>query len=116
MQEINETIIEEKNLRIQLIPSRRKKTRKVNMIIEGDFSIRTADLVKTHIGALLPQFDVIALALKNITAIDLTAVQLVQVISSPGILPQHSITVESELSREDRALLVNAGLLEIISR
>jgi len=116
MQEITETIIEEKNLRIQLIPSRRKKTRKVTMIIEGDFSIRTTGLVKAHVEALLPQFEVISIALKNITAIDLTAIQLVQVLSSPDALPQHTVTVESELTREDRALLVNAGLLEIISR
>src|SRR6185436_2321590 len=97
-----EDVIQENNIKISLVPSKRKKTRKVNVIIEGQFNIGNAQLVKENCKKLLLHFDYVSVTLKNITDIDLAAIQLLQVLKSSPELSQKTITIDSELSKEDR--------------
>ena len=111
-----EDVIQENNIKISLVPSKRKKTRKVNVIIEGQFNIGNAQLVKENCKKLLLHFDYVSVTLKNIADIDLAAIQLLQVLKSSPELSQKTITIDSELSKEDRLLLGTSGLMEVLSK
>lgn len=115
-QEFTENIIQENNIKISLVPSRRKKTKKVNVIIEGEFNISNAELVKDNCKKLLQHFDFVSITLKNIVDIDLAAVQLLHVLKSAPSFSQKTITIDSELSKEDKSLLSNSGLMDVMSK
>ncbi len=114
--EFTERVIQENNIKVSLVPSKRKKTKKINVIIEGEFNISNAEIVKENCGKLLHHFDFVSITLKNIVDIDLAAVQLLHVLKSVPAFSQKTITIDSELSKEDRILLGGSGLLDVISR
>jgi len=103
--------IESRNLRLSLVPSKRKKVKKVNMIIEGEFNIGNADLVMENYEKLREHFDFISISLRNIDDIDLAAVQLLRMLKCFQEFSQKTITIDSELSQEKRNLLSVSGLL-----
>jgi hypothetical protein len=109
-----EEIIEENKLKLTLLPSKRKKTKKVNMIIEGEFTVGSASLVLSTYDRLKQHFDLIKISLRNIVNIDLAAIQLMHVIRSSNTSSEKSIFIDSELSKEDRALLGYAGLTDVL--
>jgi hypothetical protein len=115
-QEFTENIIQENNIKISLVPSKRKKTKKVNVIIEGEFNIGNAELVKDNCKKLLQHFDFVSITLKNIVDIDLAAVQLLHVLKSAPAFSQKTITIDSELSKEDKSLLGHSGLTDVMSK
>ena len=114
--EFTDKIIEENNIKISLVPSKRKKVKKINMNIEGDFTINNVQMVKENCQKLLQHFDLVNINLKNILDIDLAAIQLLQVLNTSSSFLQKTIIVESELSKDDRALIVSAGLMEVMTK
>jgi hypothetical protein len=115
-QSFTEKVIQEKNIRISLVPSKRKKVKKVNIIIEGEFTISTAAIVKEHCYKLMQHFEVVSITLRNVTDIDLAAIQLLRVLKVSPTFSQRTITIDSELSKKDKSLLNTAGLIELVSR
>ena len=103
--------IESRNLRLSLVPSKRKKVKKINMIIEGEFNVGNADLVLENYEKLREHFDFISISLRNIDDIDLAAVQLLRMLKCFQEFSQKTITIDSELSQEKRNLLSVSGLL-----
>ncbi len=114
--DFTERIVTENNVTLNLFPSRRKKVKKVNMVIEGEFNISSVQFVKDNCQKLLLHFDMVNISLKNVIDIDLAAIQLLQVLKSSAAFMQKNITIESELSKDDKALLLSAGLMEIMSK
>jgi hypothetical protein len=114
-EDFKEAVIQENNVKLSLVPSKRKKIKKINMIIEGEFNISNAQVVKDNCSKLLQHFDTVSITLKNITDIDLAAIQLLHVLkSSPGFA-QRTVTIDSELSKEDKNLINTAGLMGVIT-
>jgi hypothetical protein len=109
-------IIQEKNIRISLIPSKRKKTKNVNILIEGGFNVSTAGLVKEHCVKLTQYFDHMSVTLKNIEDIDLAAIQLLRALKVSPPFSEKTITIDSELSADDRSLINASGLMDFVSK
>ncbi len=114
--DFTEKIITENNLKISLFPSKRKKVRKINVVIEGGFNITNIQVIKDNCFKLLQYFDMLNITLKNITDIDLTGIQLLQVLNSSSEFMQKTISIESELSKDDKALIMSAGMMELVSK
>lgn len=112
--ELFEDVIEFSNIKLSLVPSKRKKVKKINIIIEGNFNVTNVSNVKDQCQRLLQYFDVINISLKNIEDIDLASIQLLHLLSSKSELMQKTITIESDLSKDNRALLIGAGLLDVL--
>jgi hypothetical protein len=100
--------------RITFQPSKRKTIRKINILIERDFSIKTAKSVYDKINEETASYDYLDVALKNLSQFDLAAVQMLQYLRKTGATANKNITVDAELSTEDRALMQNAGLMEFL--
>jgi hypothetical protein len=114
--EFAENTIEQNNIKISLVPSKRKKVKKVNVIVEGEFNINTAGIVKENCSKLLKHFEFVRITLKNIVDIDLAAIQLLHLLSTSSDFPQRTITIDSELSKEDRSLVSSSGLTDVLSK
>lgn len=108
--------IEEQGVKIAFIPSKRKKTKKINVIIEGVFTLSNAAFVMEKISPSFKDFDSIDIVLKNIQQIDLAAVQVLQHLKKAEAANNKSITLDAELSKEDRALLFNSGLMALLTK
>ena len=108
--------IESKNIKLSLIPSKRKRVKKVNIIVEGGFNISTAGLVEENCNKLTQHFDHLSITLKNIEDIDLAALQLLRVLKTSPHFSQKTITIDSELSAENRSMISCAGLMELVSQ
>src|SRR5436190_20179312 len=106
---------EKHQLKITLVSTKRKKVRKISMVIEGEFNIRSAAFVKENCERLLSHFDMVSVNLKNLVDIDLAAVQLLHVLTSSQDLSGKTISIDSELSKEDKLLFENAGLSGVFS-
>jgi ABC-type transporter Mla MlaB component len=113
---MTEQIIEENKIKISLFPSRRKKTKKVNVVIEGEFNISTVQAVKENCQKLLQHFDLICITIKNVDEVDLAAIQLLHVLDLLSKSMQKTITVESDLSKDDKALIISSGLIDVMSK
>jgi hypothetical protein len=108
--------VNENGLSIQFIPSKRKKTRKVTMVIEGDFTISNVDLVSKYNDYLLQNFDHLDVMVKNIEKMDLCAIQCLYKMRSIYLANNKVITLESELPTEIRDLVSSTGLLPLITK
>ncbi|MES2760870.1 MAG: hypothetical protein V4677_01635 [Bacteroidota bacterium] len=114
--DFNEKIITENNITLSIFPSKRKKVKKVNIVIEGQFNITNVRFVKDHCHNMLQYFDLVNITLKNVVDIDLAAIQLLHVLNSSTQLQHKTIIIESELSKDDKALIISAGMLELMSK
>jgi ABC-type transporter Mla MlaB component len=109
-------VMEEFGVQLNFTPSKRKKTKKINICIEGSFNLTSSNFVKKKIGLVLTDYDIIDISLKNIKQIDLSAIQLLYYLQQAHEENQKTITVDAELSNEDRLLLFNAGLKKMLTR
>src|SRR4051812_31208627 len=62
---------ESNGISIRFVPSNRKKTRKITLIVEGEFTLLNVTTVANKILPVFSQFDVVNINLKNIDSIDL---------------------------------------------
>ena len=111
-----EQVIDENNIRISLIPSKRKKTKKINIVVEGCFTVATTGLAYEKIMPAIPHFDFIDFSLRKIEQIDLVAIQLLYYIKNKYSTTNKTITIEADLSTEDRAVLFNSGLMGLLTK
>jgi len=108
--------IEGHGVKILLSPSRRKKTKKINILIEGTFALNNAAFVKENISTVFKGFDAIYITLKNIQQIDLAAIQLLYYLKKTEAANNKLITLDAELSTEDRSVLFNSGLMGLLTK
>src|SRR3954466_835941 len=66
---------EKNGIKIEFVPSNRKKTKKINVNIEGEFTLKNTMEAAHAITPVFEQFDLVSIMLKNITSIDLAAIQ-----------------------------------------
>ncbi|WP_317898009.1 hypothetical protein [Aurantibacillus circumpalustris] len=107
---------EEQGVKLIFTPSKRKKTKKINIGIEGIFNLSSANYVRESILPAIYEFETIDISLKNIQQIDLSALQLLHYMQQLTIENQKQISFDAELSTEDRSLLFNAGLKQLITK
>lgn len=108
--------LEDLGVNLIFTPSKRKKTKKINIVIEGVFSLSTTKYVRENILPVLHEFEIIDISLKNIQQIDLSALQLLYYMQQNSIENKKQISFDAELSNEDRSLLFNAGLKQLLTK
>lgn len=99
---------------ITFTPSKRKKVKKVNITLEGEIGITTVAEIKPLLEDCIAEHDVIDLNLKNISAIDLTGIQLLFLLSQKNPESRASVTIDSELNKEDLDVMKTAGFHQLI--
>ncbi|PBQ33766.1 hypothetical protein CNR22_18920 [Sphingobacteriaceae bacterium] len=110
------SIVEEQGVKLSFQPSKRKKTKKISILIEGMFTLQNAGFVKEKISLSLHAYDFIDITLKNIEQIDLAAIQVAHLLKTNAALSNKHISLDAELSKEDRSLLFNAGLMALLTK
>ena len=108
--------VEEQNIKLVFLASKRKKTKKINLLIEGNFSLANAALVNEKVIPALESFDHLDIVLKNINQIDLAAIQLLYTLKKTQAAIDKTVTIDAELSKEDRSVLFNSGLMGLLSK
>lgn len=107
--------IEIKNIKVVFTPSRRKATRRISILIEGEFTVNNVSLVKDRVEDVFYNYDYVDVVLKNITLIDLTVIQLFHVLKSLYDGKDKHIFIDAELSKNDKLLFYKCGLADLFS-
>jgi len=101
---------------VEFIPSKRKTQKKVFVHLSGDLTIRNVNLLKDKIPALFDEFDHVELVLKEIKGIDITTIQLFNLMR----VNYHSFGkftyINAELTAEQKKMLNTCGFSEFNSQ
>lgn len=104
------------DIKVEFIPSKRKTQKKVFVHLSGDLTIRNVNLLKDKIPALFDEFDHVELVLKEITGIDITTIQLFNLMR----VNYHSFGkftyINAELTAEQKKMLNTCGFSEFNSQ
>src|SRR4051812_7350340 len=90
-------------------PSKRKKTRRINVLINGEFTINNVILAKEKMDSLFVNFDYVDFVLNETTQVDLTAIQLLNVTRNIFTESGKIVTLDFDLSKQDRLMMYHAG-------
>lgn len=104
--------IEKEGFKLIFKPSRRKTQRRMIITIEGNLTIRNVELLHSKVHEVFDYYDFAEINLANITDIDLTVVQLFHAIRVHFYPLNKFISINADLSREDRKLLNTCGFTE----
>ncbi len=104
--------IENDDFKLLFKPSRRKTQRRMIITIEGNLTIRNVELLHSKVHEVFDYYDFAEINLANITDIDLTVVQLFHAIRVHFYPLNKFISINADLSREDRKLLNTCGFTE----
>lgn len=104
--------IENDSIKITFKPSRRKTQKRIFIDIEGDVTIKNAELLYSNVNAVFEYFDHVEINMVNIKKVDLSVIQLFHVIRV-NYFPQNKfIYLNADFEREDRKLLNVCGFTE----
>lgn len=101
--------IDQKGIKVVFTPSKRKTTRRINVLIEGEFTVNTIDLIKERVPDIFDNYDYVNVSLKSIKQIDLSAIQLFYVLRTSYGSSNKKISVDAELSGEDKMMIHICG-------
>lgn len=104
--------VEKEDFKLIFKPSRRKTQRRMIITIEGNLTIRNVELLHSKVHDVFDHYDFAEINLSNITDIDLTVVQLFHAIRVHFYPLNKFISINADLSREDRKLLNTCGFTE----
>ena len=104
--------IEKEGFKLIFKPSRRKTQRRMIITIEGNLTIRNVELLHSKVHELFSYYDFVEINLANISDVDLTVVQLFHAIRVHFYPLNKFISINADLSREDRKLLNTCGFTE----
>jgi MFS superfamily sulfate permease-like transporter len=104
------------DLRIEFRPSKRKTQKKIFVHLSGSLTIRNVSVMKGRISTLFDEYDHIELVLKDITVIDITAVQLFNLMRVNFHTFGKYTYINAELTNEQKQLLNSCGYSEFHSQ
>jgi ABC-type transporter Mla MlaB component len=104
--------IEKEGFKLIFKPSRRKTQRRMIITIEGNLTIRNVELLHSKVHDVFSYYDFVEINLANISDVDLTVVQLFHAIRVHFYPLNKFISINADLSREDRKLLNTCGFTE----
>lgn len=103
------------DLTLNFKPSRRKTQRRMIISLEGNLTIKHVELLYSKVHSVFENYDIAEINLTNITDIDITVIQLFHAIRVHFYPLNKFITIQADLSREDRKLLNTCGFTEFQS-
>lgn len=104
--------VNEETIKIIFTPSRRKTQKRILIAIEGNLTINNVEILYSKVNDVFENYDFVEVTLKNVTAIDLTVIQLFHAIRVTYYPQQKFISINAEFSRDDRKLLNTCGFTE----
>lgn len=106
--------IDEQNLKVLFTPSKRKKTKRVSVLIQGEFTVNTVLLLKEQIFGVFINYDHVDFTISNITQIDLSGIQLLFVIKNIFSESNKIVTLDFDLKKEDRLTMYHSGFSDLL--
>lgn len=103
------------DLTLNFKPSRRKTQRRMIISLEGNLTIKHVELLYSKVHSVFENYDIAEINLTNISDIDITVIQLFHAIRVHFYPLNKFITIQADLSREDRKLLNTCGFTEFQS-
>ena len=103
------------DLTLTFKPSRRKTQRRMIISLEGNLTIKHVELLYSKVHSVFENYDIAEINLTNISDIDITVIQLFHAIRVHFYPLNKFITIQADLSREDRKLLNTCGFTEFQS-
>jgi anti-anti-sigma regulatory factor len=110
----NPNNIDEQNLKVFFTPSKRKKTRRISVLIQGEFTVNNVLLLKEQIFKVFINYDHADFVINSITQIDLSAIQLLFVIKSIFSESKKIVTLDFDLKKEDRLIMYHSGFSDLL--
>ena len=108
----NQEDVETDSIKISFKPSRRKTQKRIFIDIEGDATIKNAELLYSNVNAVFAHFDHVEINMSNISAVDLSVIQLFHVIRVNYFTQDKFIYLNADFTRSDRKLLNTCGFTE----
>lgn len=100
------------SVKISFRPSRRKTQKRIFIDIEGDATIKNAELLYSNVNGVFAHFDHVEINMSNISAVDLSVIQLFHVIRVNYFTQDKFIYLNADFTRSDRKLLNTCGFTE----
>lgn len=94
-------------------PSRRKTTRRVGVLIEGELTIQSALVLKDRMNHVFENYDFVDFTIRNVQQVDLAGIQFFYFLKKLFVPQGKTISVDAEFSKEDRQLIDTCGFQEI---
>ena len=111
----NELDVDRDNFKMIFKPSRRKTQKRILIHLEGELTIKNAEIINNNIKKVFEDFDNVELILNSIAEIDLTFIQLYQTIKSFYLPLDKFLTMNAEWSKEDKKILATCGFSDVLS-
>lgn len=111
----NELDVDRDNFKMIFKPSRRKTQKRILIHLEGELTIKNAEIINNNIKKVFEDFDNVELILNSISEIDLTFIQLYQTIKSFYLPLNKILSMNAEWSKEDKKILATCGFSDVLS-
>lgn len=111
----NELDVDRDNFKMIFKPSRRKTQKRILIHLEGELTIKNAEIINNNIKKVFEDFDNVELILNSIAEIDLTFIQLYQTIKSFYLPLNKILSMNAEWSKEDKKILATCGFSDVLS-
>lgn len=107
-------VIEMRDAKISLHPSKRKTIRKIKLILSGTLNITNVDQARSSLLPVFENFDYLDFQLKEVSSLDLSFIQLLYHFKYSFAQKGKNVTIDSELTGESRKIIVHAGFEELM--
>jgi len=104
-----------KNYKLKIIPSKNKKDRKAEVVLEKELTISVLESMQAELTGVLNEFENIEIKLKNIESIDLGFIQYLYAFQSTAETRSKNVTLKAECNEETETLLINTGLYRLFN-
>jgi len=111
----NELDVDRDNFKMIFKPSRRKTQKRILIHLEGELTIKNAEIINNNIKKVFEDFDNVELILNNITEIDVTFMQMYHTIKSFYLPLNKILSMNAEWSKEDKKILATCGFSDVLS-
>jgi hypothetical protein len=103
------------NINMVFVPSFRKMTKRIVITVEGDLRIKSISIVKERLDIIFDKYDFVEVKLKNIIQFDLSFIQLFYVFKSYHQRNNKKLSLNAELSKENKNLLISSGFWHLFN-
>lgn len=107
--------VDRDNFKMIFKPSRRKTQKRILIHLEGELTIKNAEIINKSIQKVFEDFDNVELILNNITEIDVTFIQMHHTIKSFYLPLNKILSMNAEWSKEDKKILATCGFSDVLS-
>lgn len=106
--------IETDNLKMEFVPSKRKKVKKIIINIEGNIGVSNIELIFEKLNQLKDEFTNVDIHLKRITQIDISGIQLLYFFIKQFEIENKSIFLNIDFTKEQKLFIGRLGYMGML--